>query len=229
MATVLVTEDEQDIRELICFNLEEEGHRTLACASGEEALMTAASDQPDLIILDLMLPGISGFDVCRALKKRESTRHIPVIMLTARTGDEDVVKGLEEGADDYVTKPFSPRILLARVKAALRRESAPSQEEPEVIRLHRLELDTNQHRVSVKGQQVSLSATEFSILKYLASNPGWVFSRNQIINAVKGENYPVTERSVDVQILGIRKKLGGQGRFIETVRGVGYRMKEGED
>lgn len=224
MAKILVTEDDRDIRELICFNLEGDQHETLQAETGEQALMTAAAEHPDLVILDIMLPGISGFEVCKALKKTETTRNIPIIMLTARSEDADVVKGLEFGADDYMVKPFSPRILLARVKAALRRETAPPSPLG-IIQIHGIQIDPQRHTVTLEGKNINLSATEFSILKYLAQNPGWVFSRNQIINAVKGDNYPVTERSVDVQILGIRKKLGNQGQFVETVRGVGYRMQ----
>lgn len=224
---LLVVEDDDDIRELIAFNLEMSNLEVFKAKNGEEAIEIAESEYPDIIILDVMLPGIDGFEVCRYLKKNAATRDVPIIMLTARSEDSDVVKGLEIGADDYITKPFSPRILIARVNAAMRRinETTIDQTALKHIKIHEIIIDLPRHEVYARGEFVNLSATEFAILKFLAANPGWVFSRNQIIDAVKGGNYPVTPRSVDVQILGIRKKLGSQGRFVETVRGVGYRIK----
>ncbi len=226
--TILIVDDEQDILELLNFNLKKEGYKTLTAASGEEVLRSVSSKPPDLIVLDLMLPGVDGRDVCRRLKQDERTRQIPVLMVTAKTEDSDIIAGLELGADDYITKPFSPKVLVARVRAVLRRshrlsESATS---PERIKIHGIEIDVARHEVFKRGEPVGLSVSEFSILEYLARNPGWVFSRSQIITAVKGTDYPVTERSVDVQILGIRKKLGSEGKHIETVRGIGYRMQE---
>ena len=224
---LLVVEDEDDIRELIAFNLEMSNMTVFKAKNGEEAIEIAENEFPDLILLDVMLPGIDGFEVCRYLKKNPATRDITIIMLTARAEDSDVVTGLEIGADDYITKPFSPRILVARVHTAIRRkqEGISDQLSPSRIKIHDIIIDIPRHEVYVKTDFINLSATEFAILKYLASNPGWVFSRSQIIDSVKGGNYPVTPRSVDVQILGLRKKLGSQGRFIETVRGVGYRMQ----
>lgn len=225
---LLVVEDEDDIRELIAFNLEMSNMEVFKARNGEEAIEIAEREYPDIIILDLMLPGIDGFEVCRYLKKNVATKDIPIIMLTARSEDADVVTGLEIGADDYITKPFSPRILIARVHAAIRRKSdgtAVEQIAPRQFKIHDIIIDLPRHEVYVKGEIINLSATEFAILKFLATNPGWVFSRSQIIDAVKGGNYPVTPRSVDVQILGLRKKLGSQGRFIETIRGVGYRIQ----
>ena len=172
-----------------------------------------------------MLPDIDGLEVCRKLKRTDSTKDIPIIMLTAKSEDSDVISGLELGAEDYITKPFSPRVLIARIRAVLRRNIEAQESEAPLISVHRIQIDVKKHEVLVENEFINLSATEFAILNYLASNPGWVFSRNQIIDAVRGQNYPVTERSVDVQILGIRKKLGSQGRYIETVRGVGYRLK----
>ena len=224
---ILVVEDESEIRELIQFNLEREGYTVTPARSGEEALAVTQNKLPDLILLDLMLPGIDGFDVCRAL----SSYQIPILMVTARTEDADIILGLEMGADDYITKPFSPRVLLARIRAVLRRHhksrviAAASEN---IIRLHGIELDTTRHAVQIHDEAITMSVTEFSILEFLLRNPGWVFSRGQIIEAVKGSDYPVTERSVDVQILAIRKKLGDIGRKIETVRGIGYRMIEEE-
>lgn len=223
---LLVVEDEDDIRELIAFNLEMSNFEVLKARDGEEAIQIAEKELPDTIILDVMLPGMDGFEVCRYLKKNVSTKEIPIIMLTARSEDSDVVTGLELGADDYITKPFSPRILIARVHAAVRRRSETGETlTPRQIKIHDILIDFPRHEVYVKSENVNLSATEFAILKFLATNPGWVFSRSQIIDAVKGGNYPVTPRSVDVQILGLRKKLGNEGRFIETVRGVGYRLQ----
>lgn len=227
MARLLIIEDEADIRELISFNLEMSGYEVEKARDGEEGLAMARSSAFDLIILDLMLPGMDGLKVCSQLKREPDTKSVPVIMLTARSEDDDVVEGLETGADDYVTKPFSPRVLIARVKAALRRSEsdAGSDGDQNRIEIHDLVIDAARHEVLLEGEQIILSATEFAILRFLAKNPGWVFSRNQIIDSVKGEDYPVTARSVDVQILGIRKKLGDRGSIIETVRGIGYRMK----
>ncbi len=227
MARLLIIEDETDIRELISFNLEMSGYEVEKARDGEEGLAMARSSDFDLVILDLMLPGMDGLKVCSQLKRDPETKSVPVIMLTARSEDDDVVEGLELGADDYITKPFSPRILIARVKAALRRTEAgrAGSEEQNRIALHGLVIDSARHEVLLDGEAIVLSATEFAILRFLAGNPGWVFSRNQIIDSVKGEDYPVTARSVDVQVLGIRKKLGERGSIIETVRGIGYRMK----
>lgn len=225
---ILIVDDEEDIRELIRYNLEKEAYRTVEASSGEQAIAQAERHLPDLLILDLMLPGVNGIDVCRQLKSSERTEKIPVLMLTAKNEESDVIIGLEVGADDYLTKPFSPKVLIARVRAVLRRSRRYAvMDSPEpFVRIHEIEIDTTRHTVKVHSQPVTLSVTEFSILEFLARNPGWVFSRNQIIGAVKGEDYPVTERSVDVQILGLRKKLGSRGEMIETVRGIGYRMKE---
>ncbi|MDA3955818.1 response regulator transcription factor [Oceanispirochaeta sp.] len=226
MAKLLIIEDEADIRELISFNLEMNGYEVQKARDGEEGLDLAKKSDYDLIILDLMLPGMDGLKVCSQLRKDANKKDIPIIMLTAKSEDEDIIKGLESGADDYITKPFSPRILVARVKSALRRSSHDvSDHEANRISIHDLVIDTARHEILLAGEPIILSATEFGILQFLAKNPGWVFSRNQIIDFVKGEDYPVTARSVDVQILGIRKKLGERGNIIETVRGIGYRMK----
>lgn len=224
---ILVIEDEDDIRELIAYNLELNDMHVFKAKNGEQGIEISEKEHPDIIILDLMLPGIDGFEVCKRLKKNTATRDITVIMLTARSGDPDVVAGLEIGADDYITKPFSPRILIARINAILRRKNDGVNEQtvPLQLKVHDIIIDIPRHEVYVKGEFINFSVTEFEILKFLASNPGWVFSRNQIIDSVKGVNSPITLRSVDVQILGLRKKLGSQGKFIETIRGVGYRMQ----
>ena len=223
---ILVVDDEEDILELLRFNLSREGCQVFCASSGEEALRLVRSEIPDLMVLDLMLPGIDGLEVARRLKSDPNTKNLPIVMLTAKGEEADIVTGLELGADDYVPKPFSPRILVARVRAVLRRKVKEAPEETLVIRIHDLVIDPRRHEVLVKGEPVELTFTEFRILNYMARRPGWVFTRFQIVDAVRGEDYPVTDRSVDVQIVGLRKKLGSAGKYIETVRGVGYRFKE---
>jgi two-component system phosphate regulon response regulator PhoB len=223
---VLIVDDEPDILELLRFNLSREGYQVSSAASGEEALGIAQSEIPDLIVLDLMLPGVDGLEVTKILKNNSGTRDIPIVMLTAKGEEADIVTGLELGADDYITKPFSTRILIARVKAVLRRKVKEYPEEDAAIRIHDLSIHPGRHEVIVSGKTVQLTFTEFEILHFLAKRPGWVFTRNQIVDAVRGDDYFVTDRSVDVQIVGLRKKLGTAGSYIETVRGVGYRFKE---
>jgi two-component system alkaline phosphatase synthesis response regulator PhoP len=223
---ILVVDDEEDILELVRFNLAREGYDMFCTTSGEEALEIARKEHPDLLVLDLMLPGIDGLEVTKILKNDVKTRDIPIIMLTAKGEEADIVTGLELGADDYVTKPFSPRVLVARVRAALRRKVKDLPEEESLVKIHNLEIHPGRREVLVDGKQVQLTFTEFSILNFLARRPGWVFTRFQIVDAVRGDDYPVTDRSVDVQIVGLRKKLGSAGKYIETVRGVGYRFQE---
>ncbi len=226
---ILVVEDEAPIQELLQFNLERGKYRVKVVDSGEEALTIAAQFQPDLILLDIMLPGADGLEVCKRLKADPKTERIPIIMLTALCEEADVVTGLELGADDYITKPFSPRVLLARVKAALRRIATSKPERnDELISAHNITIDVARHKVEVDGQDVALTFTEFKVLQLLSQQPGRVFTRYQIVDAVHGDDYPVTDRSVDVQIVGLRKKLGDSGKYIETVRGIGYRFKEEE-
>lgn len=224
--TVLVVDDEEDIQELVRYNLAKEGYKVECVGTGEEALKQARSKLPDVIILDLMLPGLNGLEVCRVLKNDGKTSHIPVVMLTAKGEEADIVAGLELGADDYVTKPFSPRILLARLRAVVRRDVRSMPEDTDVVKVHDVVINPGRHEVLVGGEPVELTYTEFRILHFLARRPGWVFTRYQIIDGVRGEDYAVTDRSVDVQIAGLRKKLGDAGSYIETVRGVGYRFKE---
>jgi two-component system phosphate regulon response regulator PhoB len=230
-ATILVIEDDPDIRELVSYNLGKEGYTVVGAETGERGLTLLGTVNPDLILLDIMLPGTDGLEVLRTLKRSASTERIPVIMTTAKSEDSDIVSGLELGADDYVTKPFSPKVLIARVRAVLRRvaeKAGPKTAATEPVSIGGIRIDSVRHEVACDGALVDLSATEFAILDHLMRNPGWVFSRNQIIDAVKGKDYPVTERSVDVQILGLRKKLGGHGERIQTVRGVGYRFLDAE-
>ncbi len=223
---ILVIEDEEDILALVHYNLVKAGYRVECATSGEEGLERAATLQPDLLVLDLMLPGINGLDVCRRL--REGGGETAIVMLSAKGEEADIVAGLELGADDYVTKPFSPQILLARIKAVLRRreQGAGDSEQTPVLSIHDLVIDAGRNKVIAAGNEVELTLTEFRVLRLLAGRPGWVFTRAQIVDGVRGEGYAVTDRSVDVQIVGLRKKLGECGAFIETVRGVGYRFKE---
>jgi two-component system phosphate regulon response regulator PhoB len=223
---ILVVDDEEDILELVRYNLAREGYQVTGVASGEEALVKARNQAFDVILLDLMLPGLDGLDVCRGLRSHSSTANIPILMLTAKGEDADIVTGLELGADDYVTKPFSPRVLLARIKAVLRRQGQKEDDETALVKIHDLTINPARHEVLLKGRSIELTATEFRILHFMARRAGWVFSRDQIISAIRGGDYPVTDRSVDVQIAGLRKKLGPAGAWIETVRGVGYRIKE---
>jgi two-component system alkaline phosphatase synthesis response regulator PhoP len=223
---ILVIEDEEDILELVRYNFAKEGYEVICATTGEEGLGVAKSKLPTLVVLDLMLPGVDGLEVCRLLKTDSKTRHIPIVILTARSEEVDVVAGLELGADDYITKPFSPRVLVARVRTVLRRMMKEPVCETATVKIHDVVIHPGRHEVLVEGVPVELTYTEFGILHFLARHPGWVFTRSQIVDAVKGDDYPVTDRSVDVQIVGLRKKLGPRGRYIETVRGVGYRLKE---
>jgi two-component system phosphate regulon response regulator PhoB len=223
---VLIIEDEENILELVTYNLKKEGYRVEGATSGEDGLERLKSHMPDLVLLDLMLPGMDGLEVCRRIKTDSSVAHVAILMLTAKSEEADVVTGLELGADDYITKPFSPRVLVARIRAVLRRKAREAPKEKETVQVHEVVIHPGRHEVLVDGESVDLTSTEFRLLHILARRPGWVFTRNQIIDAVKGSDYPVTDRSVDVQISGLRKKLGEAGEYIETVRGVGYRFKE---
>jgi two-component system, OmpR family, alkaline phosphatase synthesis response regulator PhoP len=223
---VLVVDDEEDILELVRFHLAREGYQLTLAATGEAALKKAKHETFDLIVLDLMLPGLDGLEVAKALKADARTKGVPIVMLTAKGEDADVVSGLEIGADDYITKPFSPRVLTARVKAVLRRRSKAALDDTRIITIHELEIHPGRRTVLAGGKPMELTYTEFQLLCVLTRRPGWVFTRSQIVDAVRGSDYPVTDRSVDVQVVGLRKKLGIYGHYIETVRGVGYRFKE---
>ena len=223
---ILVVDDEEDIVELVRFNLSREGFAVTGVLTGEEALDLLKEGPYDLVVLDLMLPGIDGFTVAKRIKRDAALANIPIIMLTAKTQESDVVAGLEIGAEDYVTKPFSPRVLVARVRSALRRSVQVKGPEEPVIKREELTIDMRRHCVFVKGNPVNLTFSEFELLSFLASRPGWAFSRAQIVDAIRGFNYAVTDRSVDVQIVGLRRKLGSCSDYIQTVRGVGYRFKD---
>ncbi len=223
---ILVVEDDSDIRELISFNLSNQGHQVFEANNGELGIEKARKKLPDLILLDLMLPGIHGLDVCRIIKADQETKDIPIIMVTAMGQEEDIVKGLETGADDYITKPFSIKVLLARVSAVLRRSFEEyDQDSDKSLLINGISIKPRLREVRFEDKVIdNLTFSEFQILYLLAGHPGWVFTRYQIIDKIRGDNYPVTDRSVDFQIVGLRKKLGGAGKLIRTVRGVGYRF-----
>ncbi len=241
--TILVIEDEDSIRELIVYNLTKNGYEQVrGVDSGESGLLEIKKSPPDLILLDLMLPGMDGLSFCRKLKADPSTARIPVIMLTAKGEESDIIVGLEIGADDYIVKPFSPRVLIARIHSLLRRCAAAAGEEnlledsdggnsaqqvssrAGILKRGALMMNRGMRIVRLEDRELNLTFSEFEILYLLAKRPGWVYTRNQIVNAVKGEDYPVTERAVDVQIVSLRRKLGASADLIETVRGVGYRF-----
>ncbi len=224
--TIFIVEDEADIAELLRHHLTREGYLVAAAANGDDALREISIKLPDLILLDLMLPGLDGLEVCRALKKDSQTAAIPIVMLTAKSEESDIVAGLELGADDYVTKPFAMKVLIARVRAVLRRRRKTPADKDSVIKIHDLVINPGRHEVLIKGKPVEMTFSELRILHLLAGRPGWVMTREQIVDAVRGVDYAVTDRAVDVQIVGIRKKLGARADYIETVRGVGYRFKE---
>lgn len=224
--TILVVDDEENIRILMRDLLCAEGYKPLLASDGSEALKTALEKLPNLILLDLILPDIDGFDVCRQLKANPATANIPIIIVSGRREDADIAAGLEMGADDYVVKPVRKQVLAARIRAVLRGRSGSASEKRRLLHRHGLVIDLDLHSVTVDGEKIDLSATEFRVLEALASRPGWILSREQIIERVSGLDYPVTERAVDVQISGLRKKLGESRRLIESVRGVGYRFKE---
>jgi len=227
-ATVLVIDDEKDLLELVRYNLEKEHLSVIVASDGRSGLEIAQRHKPDLILLDLMMPGMNGLEVCQRLRGDTRTSRIPVLMLTAKAEESDKVVGLEMGGDDYVTKPFSVRELVARVRALLRRTSMPA-DEGEVLRRGELTIDSARHVVTYGGERVSLTATEFRILHFLASRRGRVLSRDDIIEGALGRDSAVIDRTIDVHITSLRKKLGPGGWMIETVRGFGYRLTESSD
>ena len=229
LLSVLIIEDEPDIRQFISFNLKKNNYKVLTAMNGEDGLTITKKHKPDIVILDLMLPGIHGIEVCRLLNKNKNTKKIPIIMLTALGQEENIIKGLEAGADDYITKPFSFKILDARIKSVVRRYlSKTTTTQHESISIKGISINPLKREVKVNKTVVKLTYTEFEILYLLASCPGFVFTRYQIINKVRDHNYPVTDRSVDFQIVGLRKKMKDKGRMIETIRGVGYRFQHYE-
>jgi len=222
---ILIVDDERAIREMVCLALSSEGYQCLEAADAHKADSIIKEIRPDVILLDWMMPGISGVDYARSLRRRDEGRDIPIIMLTARVGEDDMIRGLDSGADDYLTKPFSTRELLARIRAILRRTGNHAVEK-EIIELSGLQLDTSAHRVSSKGRPIELGPTEYKLLKFFMENPERVFSREQVLNNVWGDNIYVEERTVDVHIRRLRKALEPFecDRLIQTVRGAGYRF-----
>jgi two-component system, OmpR family, phosphate regulon response regulator PhoB len=224
-AVILIVEDETDLASILAFNLERAGFRTLVAERGEQALELAHGDpRPDLVVLDLMLPDVSGTEVCRRLRESDRTRRIPILMLTARTDPIDRVVGFEVGADDYVTKPYSVRELVLRIKAILRRAN-PDPDQPSAVRFGRLAVDVTGHRVWVDDEEVVLTALEFKLLTTLMERRGRVQSRETLLNHVWEMSGDVTTRTVDTHVRRLRKKLGSASEYVETLRGVGYRFR----
>ena len=229
---ILIIEDDPEIQEMLKHAFSREGWKLIQALSGEEGLAALESDTADCVILDIMLPGQDGLKILKKIRARDNCKTLPIIMCSARGEETDIVAGLELGADDYVVKPYSPRILAARIRAGLRRAEikaaarAEGKKAPPVLQCGRLKLDTDRHRAFLDDAPLDLFATEFAILACFMGQPGIVFTRQKLITAVHGNDYPVTDRSVDVQILGLRKKLGECGELIETIRGVGYRFRE---
>ena len=224
--TVFIVEDEEDIIELISFNLKREGYGIEVSMDGDDAIDEIPQLMPDIVLLDLMLPGADGLEVCRSLKKNPRTEGIPIIMVTAKGEESDIVCGLELGADDYLAKPFSMKVLIARIRSVLRRPTRAGTHKNSILKIKDLIIDPERHEVRIKGKMIDMTYTEFALLHYLVSRSGRVMTRDQIIDAVRGEDYAVTDRAVDVQIVGLRKKLGKYSEYIQTVRGVGYRFRE---
>ena len=221
---ILIVEDDRDIVEMVEYNLQEEGYVTISALNGEGGVNLAGSEQPDLIILDIMLPVIDGFEVCRTLKSDDKTSHIPIIILSAKSQETDKVVGLELGADDYVTKPFSPRELIARIRAIMRRGA--EQQLSGIVKKGDMIIDSAKYKVMVGSEEIPLTTTEFKLLEYMARRPGVVLSRYQILDAVSGDDTVVCDRTVDAHVKSLRRKLGTAKDYIETVRGAGYRFKE---
>jgi two-component system alkaline phosphatase synthesis response regulator PhoP len=224
-ARILVVDDEEDIREMIRYSLSQEGYQVVSVESGEEAIDTARKHVPDVVLLDLMLPGVDGLEVCRQLKRMPETAHIPIVMITAKGEDIDIIIGLECGADDYVIKPFSSRVLLARIKTILRKHQTAQSSNGVILKFRDLAIYPLQYEAKIGPATVDLTVTEFKILVTLARRPGWVFTREQLVDLARGDNASVTLRSVDVHIVRLRNKLGIYGDWIETVRTMGYRFR----
>jgi two-component system, OmpR family, alkaline phosphatase synthesis response regulator PhoP len=221
---ILIIDDETDLIELVRYNLEKEGYAVVGAGDGESGVALIVREKPDLVIVDLMLPGMDGLELCRLLRQKPETAQIPILMLTAKTSETDRIIGLELGADDYVTKPFSPRELAARVKALLRRSSGIRQQES-IIRHGDLSIDPASHEVRIGNRMIDLTATEYRLLQFLITHPGFVYSRSALIDGALGRDITVLERTIDVHIMSLRKKLGKCGERIETIRGFGYKFR----
>ena len=222
---IIVVEDEPDLVDVVTYNLKREGYLVLAAQRGDEGINLIRSERPDLVLLDLMLPGMDGLSICRQMKSDTSLSEIPIIIASAKGEESDVVIGLEMGADDYLAKPFSPRELLARIKAVLRR-GAPRDVIRERLVIRDLVIDSGKHEVRIEDEIISLTSTEFKLLHHLASSKGRAFSREQLLNKVVGMGVVVVDRNIDVHIRAVRKKLGNHSNMIQTIRGVGYRFVE---
>ena len=223
---LLIIEDEEDIAEVLKFNTENEGYDVSVVNTGEKGLKYILQNKPDLVLLDLMLPGLNGLEVCKEVRKKDELSNVMIIMLTAKGEEIDIVTGLECGANDYVTKPFSTRVLLARIKNVLQRINPIYIDEENIISHQKLKVIKNKREVYVENNKIDLTSSEFKILFFLAKHPGWIYTRYQITDAVHGEGYPSTDRAIDVMVVSLRKKMGEYAYLIETVRGVGYRFKE---
>lgn len=225
---IFVVEDESDIAQLICINMDLEGAETYHFVRAETVAEALKTTPPDLVLLDLMLPGLGGLDLCRWIRSRSQFTDLPIMIVTAKGSEENIIQGLEVGADDYITKPFSPKVLIAKAKAVLKRghkENLPIKN-PDTIKYRGIEVCLGRHEVYLNGNKVELRKIEFKLLHALISRPGWVFTRNQLVDVIHGTNYSVTDRSIDFQMVGLRKKLGKAGQYIETVRGIGYRFND---
>ena len=222
---IIVVEDEPDLVDVVTYNLQREGYLVLAAQRGDEGLNLIRSERPDLVLLDLMLPGMDGLSICRQMKSDSSLSEIPIIIASAKGEESDVVIGLEMGADDYLAKPFSPRELLARIKAVLRR-GAPRDVSKDRVVIRDLIIDSGKHEVRIEDEIISLTSTEFKLLHHLAASRGRAFSREQLLNKVVGMGVVVVDRNIDVHIRAVRKKLGNHSNMIQTIRGVGYRFVE---
>jgi two-component system phosphate regulon response regulator PhoB len=224
---VLIVEDDENISELVAHILKKEGYEVTTVTTGEDALLELKIRTPELVVLDLMLPGLDGFSVCKTIKTNPETKNISVVMLTAKGEEADIVTGLELGADDYITKPFGTKVLKARIKAVLRRRATVATSSKRTLKIASMYIDPERHEAFLEEKKLELTATEFRLLYLLADHAGRVFTRSHIVEGVHGNDYPVTERSVDVQMVGLRKKLGNKADdYIETVRGVGYRFRD---
>lgn len=221
---ILVIEDEKDLVELIKYNLEKEGFKVMYAYDGEGGLQMARSKHPSLVLLDLMLPRLDGLEVCRRLKRDPKTSDIPIVILSVKDSEADIVAGLELGVDDYVTKPFSPRVLTSRVRAVLRRSERVDTPK-KLIKIDGLVIDSSRHEVSLDGRNIALTITEFKLLHYMAERPGRVLTRDQLMSGVLGEDSIVVDRTIDVHVASLRKKLGRYASYIITIRGLGYKFK----
>ncbi len=223
---LFIVEDEPDIAELLSFNLSKAGFTTSTAARGDVALSEIIRWKPDLVLLDLMLPGIGGIEICRRMKANPETASIPIIMVTARDEETDIVVGLRMGAEDYIVKPFSMNIVIARINTVFRRHDLVPPGPEELCTVHDITIDPCRHEVLCGKKPIELTISEFRLLHFLALRPSWVFTREQIVEGIKGTDHSVTDRAVDVLMVSLRRKLGKRGDFIETVRGVGYRFRE---